>query len=246
VTIRLIRHSSVGGSIVTLGPNSCPVLFRVPACCPFRLLDLYNPPRKLGEYAMSGPYKEAARRLLEIAQSQQGFFTTKQAIRAGFAEKVHAYHVNARNWIREHRGIYRLSDFRAAERPDLMLWYLWSQNRQEIPEGVYSHNTALSLHELSDLMPSKQHMTVPKDFRRSSAIPEILVLHRAHLEVKDIQEIHGVRVTRPLRTIVDLLRSGNVDRSQVKLAVEEAIRRGLIARREIDRLPHDKLQRSLQ
>jgi hypothetical protein len=55
-----------------------------------------------------------------------------------------------------------------------------------------------------------------------------------------------VRVTRALRTIVDLLRSGNVDRSQLKLAVDEAIRRGLIARREIDRLPNDKLQRSLQ
>ncbi len=55
-----------------------------------------------------------------------------------------------------------------------------------------------------------------------------------------------MRVTRPLRTIVDLLRSENVDRSQLKLAVDEAIRRGLIARREIDRLPHDKLQRSLQ
>jgi hypothetical protein len=59
-------------------------------------------------------------------------------------------------------------------------------------------------------------MTVPTDFRRSSAIPEILVLHRAHLESSDVQEIHGVRVTRPLRTIVDLLRSGNVDRSQLK------------------------------
>jgi len=44
-----------------------------------------------------------------------------------------------------------------------MLWYLWSQNRQEIPKGVYSHNTALSLHELSDLMPSKLHMTAPKE-----------------------------------------------------------------------------------
>jgi predicted transcriptional regulator of viral defense system len=127
-----------------------------------------------------------------------------------------------------------------------MLWYLWSQNRQEVPEGTYSHDTALSLHELSDIMPSKLHMTVPITFRRNSGIPEILVLHRAHLDASDVQEIHGVRVTRALRTIVDLLRSGNVDRSQLKLAVDEAIRRGLIARREIDRLPNDKLQRSLQ
>ena len=44
---------------------------------------------------MAGPYKEVARRLYEIAQSQQGFFTTKQATRAGFAEKTHAY---IRDW----------------------------------------------------------------------------------------------------------------------------------------------------
>jgi hypothetical protein len=53
-------------------------------------------------------------------------------------------------------------------------------------------------------------------------------------------------VTRPLRTIVDLVRSGHVDRSQLKLAVDEAIRSGLIGRREIDRMPDDKLQRSLR
>src|ERR1700688_5144396 len=179
---------------------------------------------------MAGPYKEAARRLYEIAQSQQGFFTTKQATRAGFAEKTHAYHVKVGNWIREHRGIYRLADFPTAERPDLMLWYLWSKTREEVPEGTYSHDTALSLHELSDIMPSKLHMTVPREFRRNSTIPEILVLHRANLDPSEVQEVPGVRVTRALRTIMDLLRSGHVDRSQLKLAVDEAIRRGLIAR----------------
>ncbi len=195
---------------------------------------------------MPRPHKEAARRLHETAQAQQGFFTTKQAIRAGFAETTHAYHINVGNWIREHRGIYRLADFATPERPDLMLWYLWSQNRQEVPEGTYSHDTALSLHELSDIMPSKLHMTVPREFRRNSAIPEILVLHRAHLDTNEIQEMHGVRVTRPLRTIVDLLRSGHVDRSQLKQAIDEAIRRGLIGRGQIDRMPHDKVGSSLR
>jgi predicted transcriptional regulator of viral defense system len=195
---------------------------------------------------MPGPYKEAVRRLHEIAQSQQGFFTTKQAIRAGFSEKTHSYHVNAGNWIREHRGIYRLADFPTPERPDLMLWYLWSQDRQEHPEGTYSHDTALSLHELSDIMPTKLHMTVPRGFRRNSTIPKTLVLHQAHLDPSEVQEMHGVRVTRALRTIMDLLRSGHVDRSQLKLAVDEAIRRGLIAKGEIDRMPRDKLQHSLR
>src|SRR6266478_1472153 len=105
---------------------------------------LHNPLIKLGYCAMARRYKEAARRLYETAQSQQGFFTTKQAIRGGLAEKTHAYHVKAGNWIRVHRGIYRLAYFPPAERPDLMLWYLWSQNRRGIPEGTYSHETALS------------------------------------------------------------------------------------------------------
>jgi predicted transcriptional regulator of viral defense system len=194
----------------------------------------------------SYPHIQVARRLYEVARSQQGFFTTKQAIRVGFSEKVHSYHVKAGNWIREHRGIYRLAEFPTPERPDLMLWYLWSQNRQEVPQGTYSHETALSLHELSDIMPSKLHMTIPKSFRRNSRIPEILVLHSAHLDAADVQEMFGVHVTRPLRTIVDLLQSGHLDRSQLKRAVDEAIRRGLIGRREIDGMPKDKFQNSLR
>jgi len=195
---------------------------------------------------MAGPYKETARRLYEIAQSQQGFFTTKQATRAGFAEKTHTYHVKVGNWIREHRGIYRLADFPTAERPDLMLWYLWSQNRQEVPEGTYSHDTALSLHELSDIMPSKLHMTVPKHFRRNSRIPEILILHRADLAEGDLQEMQGVRVTRPLRTILDLLQAGQVDPSLIRQAIDEAMRRGLVSRKQIDSLPHDRLRDSVR
>jgi predicted transcriptional regulator of viral defense system len=195
---------------------------------------------------MAGPYKEAARRLYEIAQSQQGFFTTKQATRAGFAEKTHTYHVKVGNWIREHRGIYRLADFPTAERPDLMLWYLWSQNRQEVLEGTYSHDTALSLHELSDIMPSKLHMTVPKHFRRNSRIPGILILHRADLAEGDLQEMQGVRVTRPLRTILDLLQAGQVDPSLIRQAIDEAMRRGLVSRKQIDSLPLDRVQDSFR
>src|SRR6266446_2331803 len=83
--------------------------------------------------------KEAAKRLYEIAEGQQGFFTTKQAKAARFAENTHPYHVQAGNWIREHRGIYRLASFPRGECPDLMIWSLWSRNRGELAQGVYSH-----------------------------------------------------------------------------------------------------------
>lgn len=177
--------------------------------------------------------REAAKRLFEIAEDQQGFFTTKQAKAAGFAENTHPYHVQTGNWIREHRGIYRLASFPRGERPDLMLWSLWSRNRGEAAQGVYSHQTALSLHDLSDIMPAKLHMTVPKTFRRNSEIPRVVVLHFADLPQSDIGAAHGVRVTKPMRTILDLLEGGDVPRAALRQALREGLRRGLIRRSEI-------------
>ena len=177
--------------------------------------------------------KEAAKRLYDIAEGQQGFFTTKQAKAAGFAENIHPYHVQAGNWIREHRGIYRLASFPRGERPDLMLWSLWSRNRKETAQGVYSHQTALSLYDLSDVMPAKLHMTVPKGFRRNSEIPRALVLHFADLPQDDIGTVHGVRVTKPMRTILDLLEGGDTPLATLRQALREGLRRGLIRRSEI-------------
>jgi len=178
-------------------------------------------------------HRESERRLFEIAEAQEGFFTTKQAKAAGFAENTHPYHVQVGNWIREHRGIYRLALFPIAEHPDLVKWALWSRNRNEVTEGVYSHQTALSLYELSDLNPAKLHMTVPTHFRRNSAIPGILVLHFADLADEDVQTAQGFKRTRPLRTILDLIEADTVERAFLRQALRQALDRGLINRRQI-------------
>lgn len=179
---------------------------------------------------------EAQRRLFDISEVQQGFFTAKQAKAAGFAENTHPYHVQAGNWIREHRGIYRLALFPPSDHPDLVKWALWSRNRDEASEGVYSHQTALSLYDLSDLNPAKLHMTVPTRFRRSAEIPRILVLHHADLASFDFQAAQGFKYTRPLRTIVDLIETDNVERTFLRQALREALRRGLITKSEIKRV----------
>lgn len=114
-----------------------------------------------------------------------------------------------------------------------MLWSLWSRSREEVVQGVYSHHTALSLHDLSDVMPAKLHMTVPKGFRRNSEIPRILVLHLADLPHSDIGDANGVRVTKPMRTILDLLEGGEVPPATLRQALREGLRRGLIRRSEI-------------
>jgi predicted transcriptional regulator of viral defense system len=181
-------------------------------------------------------HRDAERRLFEVAEGQQGFFTAKQAKAAGFAENTHPYHVQVGNWIREHRGIYRLALFPTAEHPDLVKWALWSKNRDEVMEGVYSHQTALSLYELSDLNPAKLHMTVPTHFRRNSEIPAILVLHHADLPDEDIQTAQGFKYTRPLRTILDLIEADSVERPFLRQALRQALHRGLITRSEVRRV----------
>ena len=100
-------------------------------------------------------------------------------------------------------------------------------------EGVYSHQTALSLYELSDLNPSKVHMTVPTDFRRNSDIPGILVLHYADLPESDVQTAQGFKFTRPLRTILDLIEAGTVERTFIRQALRQSVERGLISRQQI-------------
>src|SRR6201997_1273971 len=186
---------------------------------------------------MAQSHREASRRLFEIAEQQQGFFTTKQAKAAGFAENTHPYHVQVGNWIREHRGIYRLALFPVTDRPDLVLWALSSRNRNEEVEGVYSHHTALSLYDLSDLNPAKLHMTVPKDFRRNSDIPGILVLHYADLPESDVQAAQGFKFTRPLRTILDVIKEDTVERNFIRQALRQALERGLITRQQLRNTP---------
>lgn len=177
--------------------------------------------------------QDASARLFELAQQQQGYFTTKQAKAAGYAENTHPYHVQAGNWVREHRGIYRLTRFPATDRPDLALWSLWSSNRKEEVEGVYSHQTAISLFNLSDLNPAKLHMTVPRSFRRNSETPGILVLHYADLSESDVQTGPGYKFTRPLRTILDLIESSEVEKNFIRQALTQAVDRGIITRQQI-------------
>ena len=179
-----------------------------------------------------GP-KENQRRLYELAETQGGYFTANQAEEFGYRANKRNYHVSAGNWVREVRGIYRLALFPRPERPDLLLWWLWSRNRSGQPQGVYSHRTALGIHDLTDLMPAKIDMTVPKSFRRGSSLPRILQLHYDDLRQDEIEMINGVPVTNSLRTILDMWQSEEVSSDILRAALKEGIRQGKISSKQI-------------
>jgi predicted transcriptional regulator of viral defense system len=156
-----------------------------------------------------------------------------QALEAGLGRSTHSYHVKEGNWLREHRGIYRLRQYPHTDNGHLVLWSLWSRDLLGEPQGVYSHTTALALRDLSDANPSKLHMTVPPSFRRNSKTPAVLVLHKSRLEPQEIIRERGYAITTAMRAILDSAASGDADMSMLEQALTEGLRRGLITRTEI-------------
>jgi hypothetical protein len=108
------------------------------------------------------------------------------------------------------------------------------RNHADNPLVTYIHETALTLYDPSDAYaPEASHDRVPKRFRKNAPIPRAQVLHRADLVPADIETIHGVQVTDPLRTINNLLVEGFISKDLILQAMREGLRRGSITRSAI-------------
>ena len=182
---------------------------------------------------------ELEKDLYRIAEAQGGYFTTKQAASQGYGSNKRAYHVQAGNWLREQRGIYRLALFPEPERADLILWWLWSRDRSDEPTGVYSHLTALSLHELTDANPSRLDITVPPSFRRGVPVPKILRLHYGQVPDAERENLFGVPVTNALRTILDVWEESSLPKAMLRQAFQQARSTGKITRKQAADLLRD-------
>lgn len=173
-------------------------------------------------------------RLWEIAKNQQGIFTAEQAKNAGYHDSNFAKYVQSGTWEKIQRGIYRLTKFPAYDRPELVVWSLWSLNSREPGMGVWSHETALEMFDLSDINPTKMHMTVPFGFRRTSK-PDFIQLHFGTLSKLETQKMDGFYVTTPIRTLVDIFREKSLDLSLLHQSINEALSGGLITKIELRR-----------
>ena len=171
--------------------------------------------------------QENAQALYEIAAEQGGYFTAAQAREAGYAYSQQHYHRTRGHWQRIDRGIFRLRDFPPSEREDLIRWSLWSRDQKGVPQAVVSHETALTVHELSDVMPAHVHLTVPRGFRKR--VPVGCILHVASLAKGEIEFRPGYLVTTPLRTLIDVAGSA-LSQEHLDVAVREALERGLVRR----------------
>ena len=168
---------------------------------------------------------EAESYLFAIANRQAGYFTAMQAREAGYSYPNQSYHRKQGHWLDEGWGIYRLKNYPEAEHEQFVKLSLWSRNKVGEHQAVVSHETALSFYDLSDVMPTKIHLSVPKSFRKD--VPKNVVLHKAELVETDINYQTGFAVTTPLKTLLDVAAS-NLSPEHLEQATVEALEQGWV------------------
>jgi predicted transcriptional regulator of viral defense system len=169
--------------------------------------------------AMPTGTKQADLRGLErLALGQGGYFDRQDAQEHGITGSLLQYHKDTGRFERVLPGVYRLSTAPVNPYDEYLLAWVWTNYR-----GAISHESALALYDLADVLPSRTHVTVPRPFHRTSGPFQV---HLAPLPGDEVQMYNGVRVTTPARAIVDSAASGT-DPTQIHKAVQEALARGL-------------------
>ena len=93
--------------------------------------------------------------------------------------------------------------------------------------SVVSHESALDLLDLSDVIPDSIHILVPRD-RRGLPPWSGITLHTSTrpLLPNDVTTRNGLRLTAPMRTILDVAEAAAPE--QVVQAVQQAVTKGLL------------------
>jgi len=183
--------------------------------------------------------RNALRTLTATASAQGGYFTAKQAREAGYDYPHLEYHVKAGNFQRTGHGLYRLPTLPQSEHDDLIRLALWSRGRDDQPQAVASHETAMGVLGLGELLPKKVHLTVPPKFRK--APPRSVVLHRMKLAAGDVEARDGFRITSAMRTLLDVSAADAVSQDQLERAVGDALRLGLVRRNALTNIVQGRM-----
>jgi len=134
---------------------------------------------------------------MALAATQHGVVSTRQAMELGVTP-VMLRHAVRRGWLRPLRhGIYAVSGDARSKWQPLMAAALAAG-----PDGVISHRSAAGIHGFHGLMAGLPELSYRnRGGRRLSGV----AIHRPRdLDGDDIEIQRGVRVTAPIRTVIDL------------------------------------------
>jgi CBS domain-containing protein len=166
----------------------------------------------------------AGARLAIVAVAQHGVFTRAQATAAGFSAGQIERRLRSEEWTRVLPRVYR----NTATPESLMLGYsaalAWAG-----PECALSHTSAAAIWCIAVAAIGRVEIVVP---RRRAPRAERVAVHRVtHLDEVDVRRAGHLRVTTPVRTIIDL--AGMLSERDLERAVVSARARGLVTIRAL-------------
>ena len=165
--------------------------------------------------------------LLHLAAAQHGYFSTVQAAAAGISRRALVDRVRRGVIERVAHGVYRLAGTPASH---LDSFYAFSV---EAPSATFSHDTALELYGVSDVLPRTVHVTVPPG---SGLKPRPgLTIHRSAIAPSERMLRDGVWVTSFARTLADCAKIGT-DPDQLIAALAEGRERAMLTADDFVRL----------
>jgi predicted transcriptional regulator of viral defense system len=174
---------------------------------------------------MSDPVAVGARyeTLYALASTQAGYFTSAEARQAGYSWALLSHHAGTGLIRRVWRGVYRLRDYPSSPHEELVAVQIAFGRT-----AVVSHESALDVLELSDVIPESIHVTVPRS-RRSRPSPAGVTMHTVTRPPSpDEVVLRGpLRVTSPARTVADVSAVGRAP-DVVDEAVRDALARGVV------------------
>lgn len=182
----------------------------------------------MGDVELPGRARPAPRpdrlRLFELASEQGGYFTAEQARASGYSFALLSHHVQRGRFLRVWRGLYRFREYPSSPREAVLA--AWLAVGKDV--AVVSHESALELLDLSDVMPDAVHLTVPRARRHLPKLPGVKIHTTARLlQPSDLASRGGLVLTSATRSILDAAEAGTAP-DQVERAVIQAVERGMV------------------
>lgn len=165
--------------------------------------------------------------LYALAEEHDGLLASKDARAQGIQDSVLVRLAQRGRLERMSRGVYRIAHFPADRLAQYREAVLWVQASQGPERAALSHETALMLYGISDVNPSRVHLTVPESARMRRVHPKWIAIHRANLATEDILLHEGMPVTTVERSILDVLASTHRT-DFARQAITDALRKGLL------------------
>lgn len=183
---------------------------------------------------MSKNSKEVHNALYQLASETEGFFTREEAKNIGFTKDMLYYHLRKGHIERHTSEIYRLTQYPRGQNMDFIRIWLWSKK-----EGVFSHQTALVLHELHPIFSFCPHLTIPgSPLRYEDVHPSFLshggvpIYHYSNIPEIEKCWYGPFKITTVARTLRDYIFSHSAS-DNPHHAIQKAKARGLLNPEEL-------------